>query len=240
MPPQSASSTRPRTRPTTIYDGDGDELIVDSNLSEKLTIVPDGKPSSTPDTTRRVRIMWGQHLLDDLLAGRYRSLVCAVNAHDNHHGIIAQLATLLPTSSWTPKTITEHAARHAGGDKLAVLKFDFDAVEVLALLRPAGQEVMTLDDLGHGFEIVSEMLRRKTERLPTASVSFLGARANKLVATAGAEDEPSFESVLRTMSDAGFAGDVYPSPWMWDSQPTALYARYPFPPSVEQMRDGGF
>ncbi|MEO0514649.1 MAG: hypothetical protein AAF086_05065 [Planctomycetota bacterium] len=227
------------TQPAQIYDGHGDDLILDTHLSEKLTIIPDGKPSSKPDATRRLRIMWGQHLLDDLLAGRYRTLVCAVNADDNSHGIVSQLATLLPTSMWTPKTITDYARQFTGNTQTAVLKFDMDMVEVLALLRPSSQDEMTLTDLGHGFEIVSEMLRRKTERLPTASVSFLGARVNRLV-DAGGEPEPSFETVLRTMSESGFAGDVYPSPKMWDSHPTAVYARYPFPESVEQMRDGGF
>lgn len=232
----------PTTTPTTpapIYDGDGDALILDTHLSEKLTIIPDGKPSSKPDVTRRLRIMWGQHLLDDLLAGRYRTLVCAVNAEDNSHGIVAQLATLLPTSMWTAKTITDYTQQFSGNSQTAVLKFDMDMVEVLALLKPSGQEEMTLGDLGHGFEIVSEMLRRKTDRLPTASVSFLGARANRLCGEESGT-EPSFEAVLRTMSESGFAGDVYPSVKMWDSHPTAVYARYPFPESVEQMRDGGF
>ncbi|MEO1235639.1 MAG: hypothetical protein AAFX76_02500 [Planctomycetota bacterium] len=234
--PEPASAS---ARQSSIYDGDGDELIVDAQFSEKLTIIPDGKPSSRPDATPRLRIMWGQHLLDDLLAGRYRTLVCAVNATDNSHGIVSQLASLLPTSMWTPKVVTEHAQRFAGAQQTSVVKYDMDALEVLALLRPEGQPTMTLADLGHGFEVVAEMLRRKTERLPTASVSFLGARANRL--TAGVSDaEPSFEAVLRTMSEAGFAGDVYPAPWMWDSQPTALYARYPFPESVEQVRSGGF
>ena len=36
--------------------------------------------------------------MEDLLAGRYRSVVCAVNNHDNSHGIISQLARLMPTS----------------------------------------------------------------------------------------------------------------------------------------------
>lgn len=231
-----------RTRPASIYDGDGDSLIVDSHLSSKLTIIPDGKPASEPDTTHRIRIMWGQHLLDDVLAGRYRSLVCAVNDEDNDHGIIAQLASLLPTSSWTPRAVTEHAQRFAGRTQTAVVKYDMDVIEVLGLLRPTGHEVMTLDDLSHGFEIITEMLRRKTERLPVASVSFLGARANRLVATGHAArgDEPSFETVLRTMYDTGFSGDVYPSTLMWDSQPTAVYARYPFPESVETIRSGGF
>ena len=43
-----------------------------------------------------------------------------------------------------------------------------------------------------------------------ATVSFLNAKANRLVGTDGRE--PSFEAVLRTMFDAGFRGDVYTSP----------------------------
>ena len=221
-----------------IYDGDGDHLVVDSHLSEKLVLIPDGSPTR-PDGTRRIRLMWGQHLLDDLLAGRYRSLVCAVNVNDNSHGIIGQLATLLPTSPWTADAITEHARRYGQREQTAVVKYDMDVLEVLALLRPAGTEGMTLRGLSHGFEIVSEMVRTRTDRRPTASVSFLGARANRLVGDDG-EAEPSLETVLRTMSEAGFGGDVYPSPKMWDSQPTAVYARYPFPAALDDLRQGGF
>ncbi len=221
-----------------IYDGEGDQLVVDSHLSEKLVLIPDGSPTRS-DGTRRIRLMWGQHLLDDLLAGRYRSLVCAVNVNDNSHGIIGQLAALLPTSPWTADAITEHARRYGQRDQTAVVKYDMDVLEVLALLRPAGTEVMTLRGLSHGFEIVSEMVRTRTDRRPTASVSFLGARANRLVGD-DSEAEPSLETVLRTMSEAGFGGDVYPSPKMWDSQPTAVYARYPFPAALDDLRQGGF
>jgi hypothetical protein len=70
-----------------------------------------------------------------------------------------------------------------------------------------------------------------------ASVCFLGARANKLVDRNG--HEPSFESVLGTMYDAGFRGDVYPSPWMWEA-PKGVFARYPFPDSFKHMCDGGY
>jgi hypothetical protein len=221
-----------------IYDGDGDQLMVSHQLSERLILAPDAKPTSKPDTAARLRIMWGQHLLDDLLAGRYRSLVCAVNAQDNSHGIISQLATLLPTSQWNVRSITEYAKQFVPREKVAVLKYDMDAVEVLALLGPTTRDHLTIGDLEQGFEIVTEMIRRKTQRLPVAAVSFLGARANKLVDESGRE--PSFETVLRTMHEAGFAGDVYPAPWMWEIAPTAVYARYPFPASLEHMRQGGF
>lgn len=230
------------TKPGRIYDGDGDSLVTEQHLSEKLVIVPEGASPTRPDTTPRLRIMWGQHLLDDLLAGRYRSLVCAVNTDNNAHGIIGQLAALLPASPWTAESITQHARQFVGRQQTTVLKYDFDAVEVLALLRPTDRDTMTLDDLSQGLGVVREMLARKTERLPVASVSFLGARSNRLLADpdSASEEEPSFEQVLRVMHDAGFTGDIYPAVWMWDSAPTALFARYPFPRSVEAMRSGGF
>ena len=223
-----------------IYESGADQAVVDIDVPQKLLILPDASPSSKPDTTRRIRIPWGQHLLDDLLAGRYASVVCAVNAEDNSHGIVGQLASLLPTSQWTPKTITDYARQFAENEKVSVLKFDMDAVEVLGLLRPAGHDKLTLDDLAEGFSIVSEMIRRNTRRLPTASVSFLGARSNRLVVSEDKTDEPSFEAVLSTMYEAGYSGDVYPAPWMWESYPTALYARYPFPQSLEAIQRGGF
>jgi len=228
-----------------IYDGDGDQLLVDHQLDERIILVPDGKPTSRPDTSSRLRIMWGQHLIDDLLAGRYRSLVCAVNAEDNSHGIVSQLATLLSTSQWDAAAITAHAKLFADRPCVSVLKYDMDTVEVLAMLRPAGQTHLRLTDLSECFSIVAEMIRRKPGRRPVASVSFLGARANRLVyevdsAEGDSGGEPSFETVLTTMYEAGFAGDVYPAPWMWESAPTAVFARYPFPESIEQMRHGGF
>ena len=227
------------TREERIYDGEGDSLLTVEKMSDQLILVPDTKPQGhQPDPTPRCRIMWGQHLLDDLLQGRYRTLVCAVNGDENAHGIISQLATMLPTSQWSAQNITDYASRFAARDQATVLKFDMDAVEVLGLLRPAQHEHLTLKDLSDGFGIVSEMIRRKTERLPVASVSFLGARVNRLLDDTGSE--PSFETVLRAMHDAGFSGDVYPAPWMWESAPTALYARYPFPESLERMRDGGY
>lgn len=223
-----------------IYDGEGDRLMEEQfdQAIDRILLLPDARPSKTPDPTPRQRILWGQHLLEDLLTGRYRSLVCAVNAHDNSHGIIAQLATLLPTSQWDQQSITAVAKQFSNGsDCVKVLKYDMDAVEVLALLRPAGREQMALSDLSLGFKIVSEMIRQKTSRLPSATVSFLGSRSNPLVDSTG--KLPSFETVLRIMYEAGYTGDVYPAPAMWASAPTAVYARYPFPPSLESMRHGG-
>ena len=228
------------TQHAQIYDGNGDELMIDHELHERLVIVPDARPFKGPDTSPKLRLMWGQHLLDDLLVGRYRSLVCAVNTEDNTHGIIGQLANLLPTSQWDPESITAHARLFATRKTTTVIKYDMDMVEVLALLRPAGQEQLTLDSLSQGFRVVTEMIRRRSQRTPVASVSFLGAHANALATSEDDASEPSFETVLRAMHKAGFGGDVYPSPRMWECAPTAVFARYPFPQSIDQMRQGGY
>ena len=228
------------TRPQ-MYDGQGDALMEmeHEELADRITIMPDALPSKTPDETPRVRIMWGQHLLEDLLAGRYRSLVCAVNADDNSRGIITQLASLLPTSQWDEASITAYARQFAqAGERVKVLKYDMDMVEVLAVLRPARSHHLTVAQLGEAFQIVSEMIQRKSGRMPSASVSFLGARANLLIDEHGRE--PSFETVLRTMFERGYTGDVYPSPAMWHFGKIGLFPRYPFSGALDRMRDGGF
>ena len=221
-----------------IYDGDGDQLMTEQAIHERLIVLPDGKATDRVDNTSRVRIMWGQHLLDDVIAGRYRSIVCAINADDNSRGIISKLAELVPTSQWDTQSITAHTRMFAHRESVTVIKFDMDTIEVLGLLRPTNRDHMPLKDLAQGFRVVSEMVNRRPQRMPVASVSFLGATANALKDEHG--QEPSFETVLRTMYESGFHGDVYPAPWMWDSAPTGVYARYPFPDSIENMRMGGF
>ena len=227
------------TRPA-IYNFDGDLLMQDAaDQPDRIILVPDAPPARTPNPTPRIRIMWGQHLLDDLVAGRYRSLICAVNAQDNSRGIIAQLAACLPTSQWDEQSITSYA-RHfdTANRKVKVLKYDMDSVEVLAILRPAGQDRLTLADLSAAMRTAVEMLRGKPQRLPCASVSFLEARANVLVDEQGRT--PSFEAVLKTMYQAGFTGDIYPSPGLWRAAPTGVFARYPFAASLDSRRNGGF
>ena len=90
-----------------VYDGEGDRLMENLDASERIILLPDAADLRHPDGTRRVRIMWGQCLLEDLLTGRYRTLLCAVNGHDNSHGIISELAELLPTSQWEEPSITQ-------------------------------------------------------------------------------------------------------------------------------------
>ncbi len=220
-----------------MYDGDADQMMSGLDPADCITVLPDAKDPKVADADRRIRIMWGQYLLDDLLHDHYNSLVCAVNAHDNSHGIITQLAELLPTSQWHEDSITRHAKHFVQPHHVTVVKYDMDTVEVLALLRPSEHDHLTVDDLAEGFSIVSEMIERKPHRKPCATVSFIGAHANKLVNAQGGE--PSFESVLRTMYEGGFTGDVYPATYMWESS-APVFARYPFPESIERMRSGGF
>src|SRR5689334_19260430 len=141
-----------RTGSVHVYDGDGDSLMVKDrqDVCERITLIPDAMPSKVPMRGPHIRIMWGQHLVEDVLRGRYGSLVCAVNGRDNSRGIISQLATLLPSSQWDEKTITEYAAGFStSGGRVKVLKIDMDLVEVLAILRPAESHCLTVDHLSH-------------------------------------------------------------------------------------------
>ncbi len=235
-----------KTTPSTpkvprLYDDDGDHLIQADSRSPRVVLLPSGNPREASTDRDRIRIQWGQHLLADMLAHRYRTLVCGVNTTDNSSGIIGMLADLLPTSQWNSVSITAHAQMFADStspDDVLVLKFDMDAVEVLALLRPKGRDHFTLEDLNRGFQKIGSMIETRSDRLPCASVSFLGASSNHLKDDKG--EEPTFESVLRTMFDAGYRGDVYPSLGMWELAPTAVWASYPFSDSLKVMRSGGF
>lgn len=234
------SRTGTTVKPLRIYDEEADLLMQADKRSDRVVLLPAGDPRGAVRKPR-IRILWGQHLLTDLLARRYRSLICGVNPDDNAHGIISQLASLLPTSQWNTQSITQHArliASNAKPGEVYVLKYDLDAVEVFALLRPRGQECFTIDNLSAGFRIAAQMLEGRHDRLPAASVSFLGAKSNRLVDQRG--EEPSFETVLRTMFEAGFHGDVYPAVAMWELAPTGVFASYPFPESIAAMRAGGF
>jgi hypothetical protein len=219
-----------------IYDGEGDALFVESGLAEKMVLAPEGRAINVADPTPRLRLMWGQYLLDDLIAGRYRSLVCAANTVDNSRDLLGQLTELLPGCQWTPEIITNRAKQFAAREDVTVLRLDMGLVEVFAMVRPAHKDALTLEDLEQGFRIVTQLLRHHSEWQPTATVSFLEGRANKLVDEEGVE--PSLESVLRTMYGAGYAGDVFPAPAMFEAAPTAFFSRYPFPGSLEQMRNG--
>jgi len=95
-----------------------------------------------------------------------------------------------------------------------------------------------LHDLSRGFRQVSQMVEGRRARLPVASVSFLGGRSNRLI-DPDTGDEPSFESVLRTMHEAGFRGDVYPPPHLWHAGHVGVFPTSPFPDTLARMRNGG-
>jgi hypothetical protein len=225
-----------------LYDEEADGLLSSDQFPDRVSLLPGATGKIRPG--ERLRIMWGQDLLRDLLDGRYRTVVCGVNDEDNSHGIIAQLVELVHTSQWSSRSITSYArmfqasvAEHAAKDREPyVLKFDLDQLLILALLRPHGRDHFSLQDISRGFETVAKMLKDRRERWPVASVSFLNARANRLLEGPG--KEPSFESVMRTMYEAGFRGDVFPSPAMWRFGHVGVFPSYPFPEGLDRMRAG--
>lgn len=234
--------TQTETGGVRLYDEGADDLMNSEMFPDRVTLLPGATGRIEPGT--RIRIMWGQDMLRDLLDGRYRAMVCGVNGDDNSHGIIAQLVSLVRTSQWNEPAVTSYArmfqesvAIHAAGDRQPyVLKYDLDSVLILALLRPRGRDHFTIQDLARGFETVVKMIHGRQERRPVASVSFMGARSNRLVGPDGRE--PSFEAVLRTMYEAGFRGDVYPSPAAWRYGQVGVFPSYPFPEGLDRMRAG--
>ena len=224
-----------------LYEGDADALMTGEH-AERVSLLPGD--ASGFSGGERLRILWGQDMLRDMLDGRYRTVICGVNDEDNSHGIVAQLVHLVSSSQWTQNTVTNYAkvfqesvSVHAAHDQEPyVLKYDLDSILILALLRPRGQDHFTLQDLSRGFATVTKMLRERRDRQPVATVSFLGARSNRLVNEQNRE--PSFERVLRTMYQAGYRGDVYPAPALWSKGDVGVFATYPFPEGVARMREG--
>lgn len=226
-----------------IYDEGGDELMHAGQFADRITLLPGDAGPIEPG--RRLRILWGQDMLRDVLDGRYRAIVCGINDEDNSHGIIAQIVNLVTTSQWSVHSVTSYAKMfqesvdiHAARDDREpfILKYDLDSVLILALLRPKSRDHFTTQDLARGFHTVTKMLRGRAERLPVASVSFLGARSNRLLSDDGSE--PSFESVLNIMYESGFRGDVYPSPQMWQLGHVGVFPAYPFSEGLARMRQG--
>lgn len=232
----------PTTTPAKLYDDDAEALLSHSEGMQRVTLLPSERPRLEPG--HRLRVIWGQDMLLDVLDGRYRAVICAVNDEDNTHGIISQIVQLITTSQWSAQSITSYAkvfsdslALHASDDREPyVLKYDLDSVLVLALLRPHGRDHFTVEDLGRGFSTIQKMLMGRPDRRPVASVSFLDGRSNRLADHEG--KQPSFETVLSTMYNAGYRGDVYPSPSMWNHGQVGVFATYPYPEGLERMRQG--
>ncbi len=231
-----------------LYDGETDSLMRAELSPQRVSLLPGEGVSpgvaGAVSASERIRILWGQDLLRDMIDGRYRAIVCGVNDTDNARGIVSQLVELVRTSQWSGKSVTSYAKMfqesvsvHAARDKEPyVLKIDLDSMLILGLLRPRGQDHFTIEDLQRGFTTVAGMLRERRDRLPVASISFLNARANRLAGPDG--QEPSFETVLRTMYGAGFRGDVYTAPTMWKLAHVGVFPSYPFPEGVSRMREG--
>jgi len=238
-----ASQDHHRHGTPALYDAHAEDLLRSEQFPDRVSLLP-GRAGAI-EHRQRIRILWGQDMLRDALDLRYRSVVCGVNDADNSHGIIAQLVNLIPTSQWREQSVTSYArifqdsvSIHAAEDREPyVLKYDLDSVLILALLRPRGRDHFTLEDLARGFKTIAKMLEGRRERLPVGTVSFLGARSNRLVDATGAE--PSFEAVLRTMFASGYRGDVYPAPTMWAKGNVGVFPTFPFPESLHTMREGG-
>jgi len=241
--PRPAEQTKFAVR---LYEDDTDALLSADLAPERVTLLPGAasKTAGSMSSAECLRILWGQDMLRDVLDGRYRAIVVGVNDEDNSHGIIAQLVGLVQTSQWTSTAVTSYAKMfqesvsiHAARDKEPyVLKFDLDSLLILGLLRPRGRDHFTLSDLKRGFGTVSKMLKDRKDRLPVAAVSFLNARANRLLTDDGRE--PSFEATLEAMYDGGFRGDVYAAPGMWKMGHVGVFPSFPFPEGVRRMSEG--
>jgi hypothetical protein len=237
-------STKNTSQPPQLYAGDGDRLMEADRRSDRIVLLPGHDPREAHLGGGDIRIQWGQSLLRDVLAGRYRTVICGMNDEDNSRGILGTLLEMVTTSQWTIESATsyarvfqESASLHCRGDREPyVLKFDLDSMLILAILRPRGQSSFTLDHFERGFRTVSKMLQGRIDRQPVASVSFLGAASNRLVDETN--EEPPFEHVLRGMYNSGYRGDVYPSLPMWQVAPTGAFATFPFPESLDRMREG--
>ncbi|MEL6739114.1 MAG: hypothetical protein AAFP26_00500 [Planctomycetota bacterium] len=227
-----------------LYEDHAEDLMASSQFPDRVSLLPPQGGRMEPG--RRIRILWGQDMLRDVVDGRYRTVICGVNDEDNAHGIIAQLVSLVTTSQWSERSVTSYARMfqesvsvHAAHDREPyVLKYDLDSILILALLRPKGRAHFTLPDLTRGFKTVDKMLRARGDRAPVCTVSFLGARSNRLTTADGSNEEPSFEKLLATLFDAGYRGDVYPSPKMWTHAGVGVFPSYPFPDGFHRMREG--
>ena len=61
-----------------LYDEAGDLLMHADQRADRVILLPAGDPRRASPERDRIRIQWGQHMLADLLAGRYRSFVCGL------------------------------------------------------------------------------------------------------------------------------------------------------------------
>ena len=125
------------TTESTLYDEGAEALLSSEQFADRISLLPD--ETSRIEAGQRVRILWGQNMLLDVLDGRYRAVICGVNDEDNSHGIIAQLVNLITTSQWSTQSVTSYARMfqdsvsvHAAHDREPyVLKYDLDSLLIL-------------------------------------------------------------------------------------------------------------
>ena len=219
--------------PSSLYDATSSSPTA---VDGRVVLTPGRHTEDPARVGPRIRVMWGQPMIPDLLEGRYRAVVCGVNDEDNASGIISPLVRNNATSQWNARSVTKYAKMFAEAvadfteedDQPYILKYDLDSILVLALLRPKDRTFFTLSDLGRGFRTATKMLEGRRERLPVASVSFLGAKSNPLFNSEDDQREPSFEAVLRTMYGSGFRGDVYPPQHLWSTGDEVVHPGFPF------------
>ena len=227
---------------TSLYNADADALLSNTESMQRVTLLPADRPRL--EAGRRRRVLWGQDMLMDVLDGRYRTVICGVNDHDNTHGIISQIVQLITTSQWSSGSITSYAkvfqesvALHASDDREPyVLKYDLDSVLILALLRPRGKDHFSVADLTRGNRTITKMISDRPEPRPVATVSFLDGVSNRVLTDNG--EQPTLETILGSMFDAGYRGDVYPSPSMWNHGHVGVFPTFPFPEGLDRMRQG--
>lgn len=79
----------PNANQVRLYEGDAELLLSADHFPDRVSLLPGSGGKLQPG--QRLRILWGQDMLRDILDGRYRTVVCGVNDSDNSHGIIAAL-----------------------------------------------------------------------------------------------------------------------------------------------------
>ena len=95
----------PDPTPVRLYDDDADALMRTEQFPKRVSLLP-------PDSGRRIepgarlRILWGQDMLRDILDGRYRTVVCGVNEEDYAHGITPRSSSeRSKVTTWTPNAV---------------------------------------------------------------------------------------------------------------------------------------
>ena len=58
-----------------LYDDEGDLLLPSEIAADKVSLLPQDPAA---EVEGRLRILWGQNMLRDMLEGRYRSVICSV------------------------------------------------------------------------------------------------------------------------------------------------------------------